>query len=222
MANMQAGFSTGLQGAQMGGQLGGAYGAAIGGIAGFALGADTPDYEKIAREKYNAEVLKNFTKSLFDSRKVQNIENIRTAQALAAYQDNLRVAGSTYNASYGAADMIGSSTTALAQAMDFQTNEAKRATMLNWETQLDNMNTNIDALANQAQASLRRTKGDRRENLGAMVKTGLDLYSQYRGSFNNPFSNPNDPNALKGLTDFGSYGKSGTVSGNPSMGSLFG
>lgn len=223
--NFTAGVNTGMQGAQLGANFG-PQGALIGGIAGFALGFQTPDYEKIAREKYNSEVLKNFAKSLFDTRKVQNIENMRTAQALAAYQDNLRVQGSSYNAQYGAADMIGSSTTALKQAMDFQTQEAKRGVLINWETQIDNMNTSIDAMANQSMAGLRRTKGDTRQmDYAGLVKTGLDLYGQYRNTFNNPNTSTTQLGINKipdNMSDFGSYGKSGSMGGFGGSGSLFG
>lgn len=222
MANMQGGLSAGMQGAQMGGQLGGGVGAAIGGIAGFVLGFTTPDYEKIAREKYNNEVVKNTITSLFDMRRVQNVENMRTAQALASYRDQQSVTTSSYNAQYGATDVVGSSADALKQTLAFQTDQAVAQTWFNFETGIDNYNTRVEGTVNSALAGLRRTKGDSRTmDLGALTKSGLDLYSQYGGGFKNMvgglWGNTTtqgvSSGGLGGFSDFGSFGKGGSAIG---------
>lgn len=219
--NKQLGLSTGVQGAQMGGQLGGVWGAVFGGAAGFALGYGTSDYEKLAREKYNNEVVKHTATALFDLRRQQNIENIRTSQALATYQDNQRVTASQYNAQYGASDILGSSADALSQTLDYQTDQAVAQTWLNYETSINNYNTTIDDTVNHAVAGLRRTKGDTKSiDLSALTKEGLDMYSQYGSQVKSAWSElfhtrnlSTTGGGLSGLSDFGSYGKSGNVTG---------
>lgn len=188
-SNVSAGVSTGMQGAQLGGQFGGLYGAIIGGVAGFALGFSTPDYEKIAREKYNNEVVKNTATALFDLRRVQNIENLRTSQALIAYQDNRKVSQSQYTAQYGAADIIGSSADALNQVLDYQTEQAIAQTWFNYQTGIDNYNTSVESTVNSAMSGLRRTKGSTNQmDLGAITKQGLQMYNQYGSDFRGLFS----------------------------------
>lgn len=222
--NMQAVLSTGMQGAQMGGQVGGMWGAVIGGIGGFALGYNTPDYDKIAREKYNNEVVKNTIASLFDMRRVQNVENMRTAQALAAYRDQQTGTTSSYNAQYGANDVVGASADALKNTLAFQTDQAIAQTWFNYETGIDNYNIGVEGTVNSALAGLRRTKVDQRTmDLGALTKSGLDMYKQYGGSFNNAMGNlwgggstttqGVSGGGLGGLSDFGSFGKGGSASG---------
>ena len=77
---------------------------------------------------------------------------------------------------------------------------------------------------NSAIAGLRRTKGDQRTmDLGALTKSGLDMYKQYGGSFSNAMSNmwgggstttqSVSGGGLGGLSDFGSFGKGGSASG---------
>ena len=51
------------------------------------------------------------------------------------------------------------------------------------------------------------------------VKGGLDLYKKYNQPDN---ATTSKGNSLQGLSDFGSYGKSGSPSGTPDVGSLFG
>lgn len=229
--NMQAGLSTGMQGAQMGGQVGGVWGAVIGGIGGFALGYNTPDYEKLAREKYNNEVVKNTVTALFDMRRVQNVENMRTAQALETYRDNQRVTESQYNAAFGAADIIGSSSEALGQTLDWQTDQAVAQTWLNYEIGIDNYNTAVEGTVNSAMAGLRRTKGATNSmDLGALTKSGISMYQQYGGQVQSAWSGYFGGGAtstqgisgggLQGLSDFGSFGQGGSASGLTGGGGL--
>ena len=177
--NWSAGLNAGIQGAQMGGQVGGAWGAVIGGGLGFILGAGSTSSKDVIK-KYNNELVKLHAQDLFKLQAEQNYEAMRTAKALMDYQDNQRVAQSSYNAQYGAADIIGSSADALSQVLDFQTSEAKAAVRFNWEIGVDNYNTTIDQLTNQRQASLKRFDDKTPIDFKGLVKTGLDTYKQYK------------------------------------------
>src|SRR5574344_1643842 len=112
-----------VRGAQFGGQVGGPIGAAIGGSVGFLMGAfggDPLRHAKRAQEQYNAEVVKNTIRSLFDRERAQQVERMRTARALQSYQAQGKTQISTVRAGYRAADLIGASAQALAQAIDYQ------------------------------------------------------------------------------------------------------
>ncbi len=173
----------GMNGAQMGGQIGGGWGALIGGIIGAAWGYFTPDYEARAIKKYNDEVVRNAMQDLFDLRRVQNVQNMQTAQALAAYQTNNTVQASTFNATYGATETIGASAQALRQVMDFQTQQAMAQTWTNWETGVEEHNTEVRRITNAADAGLRRQRGSTNQvDYGGLVKSGMDMYSKYKGT----------------------------------------
>lgn len=220
MGNMSQGLQTGMQGAQFGGQVGGVYGAVIGGVAGFALGYETPDYEKMARDKYNAEVIKHTVSSLFDMRRQQNVENMRTSQALAAYQDENAVAKSQYNAAFGAADIIGSSADALQNTIDFQTTQAQAQTWFNFEVGIDNYNTQVASVVNRGISGLRRTKGATNTmDFGALTSQGLQMYEQYGGQISSAFRNMGKGgySGLEGFGDFGGGMGSGGSGGNGGM-----
>ena len=208
--NWSAGLNAGIQGAQLGGQVGGAWGALIGGGLGFILGADSPSSKDVIK-KYNNEVVKLHAQDLFKLQAEQNYEAMRTAKALLAYQDNQRVAQSSYNAQYGAADIIGSSADAMAQVLDFQTSEAKAAVRLNWEIGVDNYNTMVDQISNQRQASLKRFDDKTPIDFKGLVKGGLEGYKAYRqaGSLSNLFGS-GDSNNVTGSSSFlGSFTKGG-------------
>lgn len=178
--NFSAGLNSGVQGAMAGAQVGGVWGAVIGGGLGLILGSQQAKEQQKMLEQYNKQVLKQHATDLFKLQGERNLEDMRTAAALLNYQDNLAVGTSTYNAQYGAADMIGSSAEAMAQVLGFQTSEAKAATKLNWNVSLDNYNTTIDQLTNQRQVSLQRSTGEQKTDFGGLIKTGLDAYSMYR------------------------------------------
>lgn len=178
--NVQGGLQGAQQGAQIGSMFGG-YGAAYGAAAGGILGLFQPDIEKEMIQKWNSQVVKNFSEDLFDLRRVQNIENIRTAQALLNYQDQKAVARASMNANYGAAELLGSSAQALAQTMEFQTQQATAQVWQNYETNIDNMNNTIDQMANQASASLKDRQQGGAQDYSALVKGGIDLYSKLKG-----------------------------------------
>lgn len=178
--NMSA-LSTGMQGAQLGGKFGGGWGAAGGAILGFLAGGKAEKRQNEATKKYNDQVVKYAAQDLFDMRRQQNIENIRTAQALSSYQANKKVQSSAVTASLGAADIIGSSAQALKQVMDFQTSQAESEVMLSWETGVENYNTNINKLENQRQGQFKRQNAAGQEDIGALISGATDLYKSYKG-----------------------------------------
>lgn len=182
-----AALNSAIQGAQMGGQLGGAWGAAAGGVLGLLLGSQADKAAEEMTKKYNAEVVKAAATDLMDMRRQQNIQNIRTSQALHSYQMNNKTQASTVNANLGAADIIGSSAKALKQVMDYQTNEAQAAVLSNWSTGLDNYNRAIDTATNQRESQLKRTSGEKGADLGAAISGGMDLYNQYGEEFTDMF-----------------------------------
>lgn len=184
--NISKGLSSGMQGAQLGGQVGGVYGAIGGGILGLVLGGSDDSAEK-AVKAMNDQVVKAAATDLMDMRRQQNIQNIRTAQALHNYQINNKTQASTINANLGAADIIGSSATALKQAMDFQSTQAQAAVMSNWETSVDNYNRAIDTATNQRESQLKRTTGEQGVDLGALISDGMSLYNQYGGDIKDMF-----------------------------------
>lgn len=181
--NVDQGISSGMQGAQMGASFG-PYGALAGGAIGLALGLFTPDAEKQAIKKYNDQVVHNNMQSIFDMRKVQNIRDMQTAQALAGYGDQAKVTKSTYNANYGAADIIGSSAAALSKTLQFQTQQAQAQTWFNFDVGVDNFNSTVDTLTNNSMTSLKRAKGGATtaQTAGSAIKTGLSLYSKFKGN----------------------------------------
>ena len=177
-----AALGTAMQGAQLGGMLGGPYGAAAGGLIGLIAGGKAQKAQEASLRKYNDQVVKMANQDLFDLRRQQNVENIRTAQALSTYQENSKVQRSAVTASLGAADIIGSSAQALKQVMDFQTKEAQAETMLNWETGLENYNTTIDRAQNARSASLQRNiEGRGQEDLGSLISGAVGVYNASKG-----------------------------------------
>lgn len=212
--NKQQGGAMAMQGAQMGSQFG-PWGALIGAGIGWDLGSTAPDNEKIMLDAYNAEVVKNAARDLFEMRRVQNEENKRTAQALAQYQDNRRVQNATITAQYGAADIIGASADALKQTLDLQTNEAMNQTMINAITGMENFNTRIDQMTNQRIASLQRYRGQAPLDAGKLVSTGVDIYNQ----FNTQGQGGSLMDSFKGVWGGGKQ-SSANVSGG-GMGSMF-
>lgn len=191
-----AALNSAIQGAQMGGQLGGAWGAAAGGVLGLILGGQADKAAEEATKKFNDQIVKAAATDLMDMRRQQNIQNIRTSQALHSYQINNKVQASTVNANLGAADIIGSSAKALKQVMDYQTNEAQAAVLSNWSTGLDNYNRAIDTATNQRESQLQRTSGQKGADLGAAISGGMDLYNQYGDEFAGMFGGSGTSNSF--------------------------
>lgn len=185
-----------MRGAQFGGQVGGAWGAAIGGTVGFLTGLLSSDPNKQllkAQEKYNAEVVKNTVTSLFDRERAQQVERMRTARALQAYQAQGKTQISTVRAGYGAADLIGASAQALAQSIDYQTTQALEATRFNYAVGFDNYLTDIEAKSQQGVNSLQRTINAAPQqpmDIYGMFKAGKSMYDGFKqmGGSNTGFS----------------------------------
>lgn len=182
MAITGQGINSGMQGAQLGGKLGGGWGAAIGGVLGLFSGNAAAKRAEKARDKYNDQVVKLAAQDLFDMRRVQNVQNIRTAQALSTYQTNKKTQTSTIVASLGAADIIGSSAQALQQTLEYQTNEAMADTMNNWEAGVENYNIQINQQTAQRDSTLQKAAAEGTEiDAGALLSAGVDLYSTVKG-----------------------------------------
>lgn len=165
-----------MRGAQFGGQVGGPWGAAIGGTVGFLaglFGGDPNRHAKRAQEQYNAAVVKNTITSLFDRERAQQVERMRTARALQSYQSQGKTQISTVRAGYGAADLIGASAQALAQAIDYQTTQALEATRFNYAVGFDNYMTDIEATSQQGVNSLQRT-------INAAPQQPMDIYGMFK------------------------------------------
>lgn len=185
MANPVAGFNLGMQGAQFGGQVGGPWGAAIGGALGLTVGLFSSDPNKPllkAQEKYNSEVVRHTVQSLFDRERAQQVERMRTARALQSYQAQGKTQISTVRAGYGAADLIGGSAVALAQAIDYQTKQAEAATMFNYAVSFDNYMTDIEATSQQGVNSLQRTINAAPQqpmDIGQLYAAGESMYEGF-------------------------------------------
>lgn len=183
MANTQAGISGAATGAQVGGQVGGGYGALIGGVIGGVMGLVTahPDEARLeAQRLFNKEVVTNTVTDLFDRQRAQQIERMRTARALQNYQAQGKTQISTVRANFGAADMIGSSANALAQAIDYQTKQAEAVTLFNYGVGFDNYLTNINQITNRGSNQLQRTvqsQEQRPMDFNTLWSTGTSMYN---------------------------------------------
>ena len=186
MADYSREFSSGLQGAQIGGQVGGAWGAVIGAGVGILVGSEQRKAEARMRNAYNAQVLKYAAQDLFDMRRAQNVENTRTAQALATLQNERKIQTSAATAALGASEIMGASGVALQQALDFQTEEAMADTILNWEIGVENYNTQLEKGFQQRAASLDRGNGQKQADVMGSILSGVSLYnSTFKGEGGN-------------------------------------
>lgn len=185
MANPTASLNLGIQGAQLGGRFG-AVGSAIGGALGFAVGLFSSDPSKPllkAQEKYNNEVVRNTVQSLFDREREQQVSRMRTARALQSYQAQGKTQISTVRAGMGAADLIGGSAVALAQAIDYQTKQAEAATMFNYGVDFDNYLTSINQISQQGVNSLQQSINAPQQkgvNLGDLYSAGKSAYEGFQ------------------------------------------
>ena len=196
MGNLNNATSGAMQGAQMGGQVGGAWGSVIGGVLGGVLGYNTADPTKAALEaqrKYNDAVVKNTITDLFDMERAQQVERMRTARALQSYQAQGKTQISTVRAGYGAADLIGASAQALAQAIDYQTTQALEVTRFNYAVGFDNYLTGIEQTTNKGVNALQQSVNSGQQqpmDIYSMFKVGESMYDGYKqmGSSNAGFS----------------------------------
>ena len=156
--NFNAGGSTAMNGMAVGSMFG-AKGAAIGAGVGLLAGlfsADRPKAALKAQQQYNDAVVKNTITDLFDKERAQQVERMRTARALQSYQAQGKTQISTVRAGYGAADLIGASAQALAQAIDYQTTQALAGVNLNHQVLYDNYLTSIDQISNRGDTQIQR------------------------------------------------------------------
>ena len=159
MGNMNNATSGAMQGAQMGGSVGGAYGAIIGAVIGGVVGYNTEDpvQEALkAQKKYNDLVITNAATDLFNTQRNHQLERMRTARALQAYQAQGKTSISQVRAGMGAADLIGGSAVALAQAIDSQTTQALAGVELNQQVLYGNYLTSIAQITNRGDNQLQR------------------------------------------------------------------
>lgn len=188
----------GLQGAMAGAQMGaifGPWGAAIGGAVGLfaGLGKSDPNEAALkAQKKFNDEVVKNTATDLFDQQRSQQVQRMQTARALQTYQAQGKTSISQVRAGMGAADLIGSSAVALAQAIDSQTTRALAGVELNSQILYDNYLTGINQTTNKGVNSLQRnieTQQQQGLDIGSLYQAGKGMYGSYKamnqqGGFN--------------------------------------
>ncbi len=183
--NFNAGGSTAMNGMAVGSMFG-AKGAAIGAGVGLLAGLFSTDRSEAAlkaQQQYNDAVVKNTITSLFDRERAQQVERMRTARALQSYQAQGKTQISTVRAGYGAADLIGASAQALAQAIDYQTTQALEATRFNYAVGFDNYLTDIEATSQQGVNSLQRTINAAPQqpmDIYGMFKAGKSVYDGYK------------------------------------------
>jgi len=186
-----ANYLGGLQGAQQGAQLGanfGPWGAAIGGGIGLVMGLGKSDPNEAALEaqkKFNNEVIKNTAVTLFDAQRAQQVNRMQTARALQSYQAQGKTQVSQVRAGIGAADLIGGTAQALAQSIDFQTQQAQESVRLSDQISYENYLSSIDTTTNRGVNSLQRTiqvAPQQGLDIGAMYQAGKGMYDIYKQS----------------------------------------
>ena len=178
------GFVKGMQA----GSAFGPYGAAIGGAIGLTVGLFGGDPNKAAKEaqtKFNNEVIKNTAVTLFDAQRAQQVNRMQTARALQSYQAQGKTQVSQVRAGIGAADLIGGTAQALAQSIDFQTQQAQESVRLSDQISYENYLSNIDATTNRGVNSLQRSfqaAPQQALDIGAMYQAGKGMYDMYKQS----------------------------------------
>lgn len=218
MGNSAGAGSGAANGAKTGAQIYGAWGALIGAIVGGVTGYFSPDIVAEQRKsllKYNAEVTKYTNKSIFDLQRSRVNERLRTTQALSTYADNKKTTLATLRAQYGASDVIGASSTALDQVLDFQTEQAVSQEWFNFDVGIDNFNMNVQSIVNTGISRLSNAAGTYvNPNAAAAAQSTMqaasDMYNKYyggqQGSYNNTMSN-------LGLSSASTYSNQGGSSG---------
>ena len=185
MANALGGLQGAMSGAQMGAMFG-PWGAAIGGAVGLFTGLGKTDPNEAAlkaQKKFNDEVVKNTATDLFDQQRSQQVQRMQTARALQAYQAQGKTSISQVRAGMGAADLIGGSAVALAQAIDSQTTQALAGVELNSQVLYDNYLTGINQTTNKGVNSLQRniqTQQQQGLDIGSLYQAGKSMYDSYK------------------------------------------
>lgn len=238
MGNSAGAGSGAANGAKAGAKFGGAGGALGGALLGGVIGYFSPDIVAAQRKsllKYNAEVTKYTQQSVFDLQRQRVSERMRTSQALSTYADNKKTAVAELRAQYGAADVIGRSSTDLDQVLDFQTDQAVAQEWFNFDVGIDNFNTQLRGIVNNGISRLSNTVGSyTNPNQAAAaqgtMQTAMDMYGKYsRGnSYNGTMSSLGLQSAstysnVGGSSGFSSgmqLGSSGSYSGGASSSSM--
>ena len=185
MANALGGLQGAMSGAQMGANFG-SWGAAIGGAVGLFAGLGKTDSGEVAlkaQKKFNDEVVKNTATDLFDQQRSQQVQRMQTARALQAYQAQGKTSISQVRAGMGAADLIGGSAVALAQAIDSQTTQALAGVELNSQVLYDNYLTGINQTTNKGVNYLQQniqTQQQQGLDIGSLYQAGKGIYDSYK------------------------------------------
>lgn len=183
--NASGAGSGAVKGAQMGAQFG-PYGAAIGGAIGFVTGLFSSDPNEAAlkaQKKFNDEVVKYTATDLFDQQRSQQVQRMQTARALQSYQAQGKTSISQVRAGMGAADLIGGSAVALAQAIDSQTTQALAGVELNSQVLYDNYLTGINQTTNKGVNSLQQSIQVQQQqglDIGSLYQAGKGMYDSYK------------------------------------------
>ena len=218
MGNMNNATSGAMSGAQMGGSVGGAYGAIIGAVIGGVVGYNTADpvQEALkAQKKYNDIVISNAATDLFNTQRNHQLERMRTARALQAYQAQGKTSISQVRAGMGAADLIGGSAVALAQAIDSQTTQALAGVELNQQVLYGNYLTSIDQITNRGDNQLQRTIKEsylhNNFSIQSAMEQGKGMMGGMGGGGGGMFSNANNGGSGGVLGSGSGGGYSGTM-----------
>ena len=185
MANALGGLQGATSGAQMGANFG-PWGAAIGGAVGLFAGLGKTDPNEAAlkaQKKYNDEVIKYTATDLFDQQRAQQVQRMQTARALQSYQAQGKTSISQVRAGMGAADLIGGSAVALAQAIDSQTTQALAGVELNSQVLYDNYLTGINQTTNKGVNSLQQSIQVQQQqglDIGSLYQAGKGMYDSYK------------------------------------------
>lgn len=197
-------------GAQVGGPWGALIGAAIGGVTGYFSPAIVAEQRK-SLLKYNAEVTKYTQQSVFDLQRQRVSERMRTSQALSTYADNKKTAVAELRAQYGAADVIGRSSTDLDQVLDFQTDQAVAQEWFNFDVGIDNFNTQLRSIVNTGISRLSSTAGSYANPNQAVaaqstMQTVMDMYNKYDKSRASSYYNIGGSSGFSADMQLGSSG----------------
>lgn len=230
MGNSAGAGSGAANGAKTGAQVGGAWGALIGAVIGGVTGYFSPDIVAEQRKsllKYNADVTKYTQQSVFDLQRQRVSERMRTSQALSTYTDNKKTAVASLRAQYGAADVIGRSSTDLDQVLDFQTDQAVAQEWFNFDVGIDNFNTQLQGIVNNGISRLSNAAGsyvnpNQAAAAQSTMQTAMDMYGKYKqgNSYNGTLSSLGLQNASTYSNVGMQLGSSGSYSGGASSSSM--
>lgn len=141
-------------GAQKGGAAGGPWGALAGAIIGFFVGdIAAKQREEAAKEMLktakarNDAMLAESARGMGELNRARTTAFIKTNQALLYYRRQASSETSSLANNYAAADVIGASAVAVKSELDKQRDEALSQTVFNSEVQQENINTQVDNLA---------------------------------------------------------------------------